>query len=312
VPRLAILIQALGTIEDLEATLLSVLENRPADCEVLVALGGSYADPYDLKGEVRFVEPHTRSSLTDCTNRALSESRAPFVHLLASGCRVTEGWTERALQRFGDRQVASVVPLVVDSNAIDRVIAAGLGYEASGRCYPVAHGQTQLPAQAMPEMIGPTCLAAFYRRSMLDQVGGFSRRLGPAQAVAEVALAMARSGLASVLESQSRVLAAQDITTNMSPFQQGLYDERLFWRNRPRSMAGHAGLIAWEAVCCLPRPRSIARLAGRVLACCQMPLLALARDRSDLPRPTTGKWRIDRPHSGAKLGESSRTAIPSR
>ena len=37
-PRLAIVIRAVGSIESLEGTLVSVLENRPADCEILVAL----------------------------------------------------------------------------------------------------------------------------------------------------------------------------------------------------------------------------------------------------------------------------------
>ena len=55
VPRLAIVISAIGSIESLEGTLVSVLENRPADCEILVVLNRPYSDPYDLQGEVRFV-----------------------------------------------------------------------------------------------------------------------------------------------------------------------------------------------------------------------------------------------------------------
>ena len=317
-PRLAIVIQALGSIESLEATLVSVLENRPADCEVLVALNGSYSDPYDLKGEVRFVEAGSRISLTECTNRALADSRTPFVHVLASGCRVTEGWTERALQRFGDRQVGSVVPLVVDSNDVEHIVAAGLGYHASGRRYCVGGGQTQLSTEAIAEIIGPTGLAAFYRKSTFEQVGGLSRHLGSAQAAADLALAMARSGFTTVLESQSRVLAGQPSDEDTAPFQRALYDERLFWRNlagpgRVQTIASHAGLVAWEVVRSFPRPRTISQLAARLLACCQMPMVASRRpaDHSEL-QSVTGKWRIDGPHSGAKLGESSRTAIPSR
>ena len=37
-PRLAIIISAFGNIESLEATLVSVLENRPSDSEIVVAL----------------------------------------------------------------------------------------------------------------------------------------------------------------------------------------------------------------------------------------------------------------------------------
>ena len=54
-PRLAIIISAVGSIEALENTLVSVLENRPADCDVVVVHSKPYSDPYELKNEVRFV-----------------------------------------------------------------------------------------------------------------------------------------------------------------------------------------------------------------------------------------------------------------
>ena len=55
-PRLSCVIPAVGTTQDLETTLVSVLEKRPDDCEIIVVLNESYADPYGLKDEVRFVE----------------------------------------------------------------------------------------------------------------------------------------------------------------------------------------------------------------------------------------------------------------
>ena len=60
-PRLAIVITAVGSVESVERTLVSVLENRPTDCEVFVALNQPYSDPYDLKDEVRFVQNDSRS-----------------------------------------------------------------------------------------------------------------------------------------------------------------------------------------------------------------------------------------------------------
>ena len=126
-PRLAIVISAVGKIESLEGTFLSVLENRPSDCEVIVALNQPYSDPYDLKDEVRFVEAAGRPSAIGALNQALAASRAPFVHLLARGCEVTDGWADRALSRFGDRQVASVAPVVCDAQDRERIFAAGVG-----------------------------------------------------------------------------------------------------------------------------------------------------------------------------------------
>jgi len=55
VPRLAVVIPFEGNTKALEDTLVSVLENRPDDSEVLVVLGKPYQDPYALGDEVEFV-----------------------------------------------------------------------------------------------------------------------------------------------------------------------------------------------------------------------------------------------------------------
>ena len=51
VPRLSIIIPHRND-QLLEETILSVLENRPRDCEIIVAHDGSYCDPYQLVDEV--------------------------------------------------------------------------------------------------------------------------------------------------------------------------------------------------------------------------------------------------------------------
>jgi len=55
VTQLSIVIPATGTQEQLDQTLVSVLENRPSDCEVIVPHAFDYKDPYDLHDEVTFV-----------------------------------------------------------------------------------------------------------------------------------------------------------------------------------------------------------------------------------------------------------------
>ena len=54
--RLSIIIPVLGHSTRLDDTLVSVLENRPANCEIIVVHTEPYDDPYDLAGEVRFLE----------------------------------------------------------------------------------------------------------------------------------------------------------------------------------------------------------------------------------------------------------------
>ena len=110
-PRLAIVISAVGTAESLEATLLTVLENRPDDCEVVAVTNFPYADPYQLAGEVRFVVQPAEADLVACVAAAIPLVRSPVVHLIAAGCEVTEGWADRALEHFADLSVGAVAPL---------------------------------------------------------------------------------------------------------------------------------------------------------------------------------------------------------
>src|SRR3954469_4194264 len=63
VPRLSIVIPCLGGAADFDATLVSVLQNRPGDCEVLVAHSEPYDDPYRLHGEVHFIHVEEHSTV---------------------------------------------------------------------------------------------------------------------------------------------------------------------------------------------------------------------------------------------------------
>jgi hypothetical protein len=273
--RLAIVIRAVGGIESLERTLVSVLENRPADSEIVVALDRPYSDPYELKGEVRFVQATHRSAPVDCVNQALDATRAPFVHLLSSGCTVTAGWTEPALARFGDRQIAAVAPLVMDAERSTHILAAGLRYHRGGRRSLNGRGETERCSATQPSIVGACGFAAFYRTAALELVGGMSPALGLAQADVDLALTLAQAGLNCVLEPNSRVFADPDTDALETPFRESLHEERLFWRNLPRSGRGsavvaHLGLVAVEIARGLVRPTTCLRLAGRALACCQI------------------------------------------
>jgi hypothetical protein len=275
VPRLAIVISAVGSIESLEGTLVSVLENRPADCEIMVALDRPYADPYALAGEVRFVEAGSGCSLVACINRAIEASRAPFVHLLASGCNVREGWTAPALARFGNRRVAAVAPLVMDSSEPARIVAAGLGYSRGGRRILLAHGETAWQPAATATMIGACGFAAFYRRAALELVGGMSPALGFAQADVDLALSFEAAGFSAVIEPDSRVTTSGPVEPIEGAFRAALHEERLFWRNVPRAdgtraVTAHLGVVAVELARHAFGPALLAQVAGRLWACCQL------------------------------------------
>src|SRR5437016_2690011 len=68
VARLSIVIPVLGNAADLERTLVSVLSNRPRGCEILAVTNTPYPDPYNLSGEVRFLEAGRKAGFVECAN----------------------------------------------------------------------------------------------------------------------------------------------------------------------------------------------------------------------------------------------------
>jgi glycosyl transferase family 2 len=313
VPRLSIIIPALGNAARLETTLVSVLENRPPDCEILVVHTGAYDDPYDLHDEIRFLEMSPRASLVACINRAVETSTGSLIHLLSAGFQVTEGWTEKAIAHFCDPRVASVAPLVVDVLENNVVIAAGLRYSCRrGRIV-----NTTLPdntGQRSSELLGPMLQAAFFRRSALELLGGLPSDTGDELADIDTALILLYAGYAHVLELQCVVMAsANEIVPAPPGFRSGLAAERLFWRAAPivgwaKSLGAHPLEVASECLRALPRPQGMSALLGRFLGACQVGryrahygwLLDIQRTAAALFQGMRSPHlRVDAPHDSA-------------
>ena len=166
-PRLAIVIPAVGPIDVLESSLVSVLEHRPDDCEVIVVFNQPYEDPYGLDGEVRFVQAPVKSGIVDCVNRGIAHSHADLVHVLLAGCEVTEGWTDRALAHFDDPRVGAVAPCVQWKHADQQTVCRGIELCPGGvrRFYEGLRPTTA--GESVCAVWGPPIFAAFYRVSAL-------------------------------------------------------------------------------------------------------------------------------------------------
>lgn len=274
--RLAIIIPHFGDVPALENTVASVLANRPRDCEVLVVLLRPYCDPYGVGGEVRFVSAEGRRGLAGAVNQGVRLSDAPAIHVLLCGAEVQEGWADAPLARLEDPRIASVAPLVLDMDAPDRIVAAGLAYHVGGAAVPLAAGQAADSVGANARrVLAPHPAAAFYRRSCLEALGGFPSAVGDMLAGVDVGLTLERLGLATVLEPRSRVAVARSGVLRTGTFRQAFEAERMFWRwapilGRTRSVASHGVLILGEGVRGVPNlsivPRWLGRLAGACLA----------------------------------------------
>ncbi len=271
-PRLACIIPVVGSVEGLESTLLSVLERRPDDCEVLVVLNTPYHDPYDLRGEIRFLQAPAKAGFVACVNLGIAATQATIVHILATGFEATEGWIERAVSHFDDPRVGTVTPLVYNFANQDELLAAGIEYHIGGRkticrSHPAAD-------ESQPRTIGPWAKAAFYRKSALESLaGGFSAAVGNSLADADFALSLRRAGWRNVIEPACRVMGTTIDETSPAGFSAGLHNERLFWRhfgqaNRLLALVSHV-LVVLRDFTARPFWKLPNQLFGRLIACCQ-------------------------------------------
>jgi GT2 family glycosyltransferase len=269
--RLSIVIPVLGDQNLLDDTLVSVLENRPANCELLVVHNEPYGDPYELSGEVQFVQAPRRAGFAECVNLGLSVSRAPIVHVLTCGVEVCAGWANAAIRHFRDPEVAAVTAVVLERDDRQNVVSAGLGYRAEGIAWRLGQGRTpEQVADEPDELCGPDALAAFYRRSAVESVGGFSSSAVDALTAIDMALSLQRAGHRTIVEPKC-LTHVDAMTVREKPgFRHGRDAERIFWRwasthGRVRSVTAHAALVAGECVIGLWRPSMISHLAGRAI-----------------------------------------------
>ena len=96
--RLSVLLPAVGDDACFENTLVSVLENRPTSCEVIVIAPADYTDPYDLHEEVKLLRvSRRRPAWMTLANVGLAAACGAYVNLLLPGLEVLEQWDTAAI-----------------------------------------------------------------------------------------------------------------------------------------------------------------------------------------------------------------------
>lgn len=273
-PRLSIVIPAADAAL-LEDTLVSVLENRPSDCEIIAVLAVPYADPWSIGEEIRFVQAPVGATLVDLVNLGVASSAAEIVHVLAAGWRATEGWAEAALGRFAEPGVTAVVPVTVAADDRGRVVAAGIRRTSGGRSLPnlAMRGTSQIDRRTAGDVSAsaPSLEAGFWRRDAFPQ-RGFSKVCGDRMAAADMAAAVASAGGVVAVESVCRVVEGPG-SQRESSFLEGLHAERLFWRSLAGesflpALVAHAGEVIRHAVAVAPMG-TLPMLAGRLTSLMQ-------------------------------------------
>jgi len=227
----------------LEATLVSVLENRPHNCEVLVPDRGTYGDPYDLKDEVRFIPAASDANTVGCIHAGIQAARGTVVHLLFPGTQVEADWCEEAVERLGcDLRIASVAPCVHPPKSQEPILGVTRSFGGGRRLLTSAAGIEKASAAGG---WGPTLSAGFYRRSALQAVGGWDPRLATTADV-DLALRLAQRGFACA--PCDTHIATTSEGKSCSFYQRALDTEVCFWRHVP-SGSMPLSLLSHGATC---------------------------------------------------------------
>jgi hypothetical protein len=317
-PRLSIVIPTTDDTAALEETLVSVLENRPDDCEIIVVLGCDYADPWNIRDEVRFVKAPARARLASCVNLGIAASEGQTIHILAAGWRATPGWTDAALEALESGAAGAVVPVAAADGSRANAVSTGV------RC---TRGGRRIAAAAKP--MAPSLEVGFWRTDVLDMVGAsFAVSCGDAWADADMAVALDRLGCPVTVEPSALVVRGAP-RRREAAFLAGLHAERLFWRSvGGRSLVPALCLHAFEvlrhAFARAPLG-TVPMLMGRLVAAMQFgsyrqryqqlrSLAQLVADSADEPatiridasHPTSGRPAVaDRESPPARLRRSA-------
>ena len=264
--RLSIIVPACGLQEQIDDTLVSVLEHRPDDCEVIVAHARSYQDPYDLGDEVRFV-CGASNDLTTLFNEGVQHAKSDIVHLLEPGTLVTANWCDAPLEQFDeDEELICLSPILLDTNTTDTLVAAGVRYQANGACHRVAE-RSKLAKLARVTVDAPTLHAGFYDRVGFLSLGGFCPTMGYELADVDLAARLRLANAKCGVSRQSHITFAATRPTYSRLLVRR--KEQLFWRymgSYRASLVAHAshvlGQIAYSTLCFRPMSEVTGRLGG--------------------------------------------------
>jgi hypothetical protein len=270
VPRLTIVIPWIGPAAPCEETLAAVLQHRPTGCEVVVALADHYDDPYRLGEEVRFLpgDGERARDFVSLVNRGVAVAEADIVNIIPCGLLATEDWASAALLQFAAPEVAAVAPVIVGERDRQRVTSAGVNYTLGGVRQLAQCGRPyEVSELVRSQPLGATLAGGFFRKAVVDALGGFDARMGLDLADVDFALCLEELGLRTECEPTSLYIDARKSASGGS-FAQGIAAERLFWRHlepatRRAAMPNHALRLVGELALCLVQPWWIAHLAGR-------------------------------------------------
>jgi hypothetical protein len=151
----------------LENTLVSVLELRSPDDELLIVHRGEYQDPYGLQGnEAKVLETPASTSLAEQLNIAVQNATGDVLQVVLPGTVLEADWCVDALAAFDEMDVDMIALGVSGSSAN----SLQYGFEADLIPQRRATGEAS-------KIAGPLLAGTMIRRSAIECLGGWNTKI---------------------------------------------------------------------------------------------------------------------------------------
>jgi len=167
VPRLSLIVPFQCDSQALENTLVSVLELRSSDDELLIVHRGEYQDPYGLQGnEAKVLETPASTSLAEQLNIAVKNATGDVLQVVLPGTVLEHDWCVDALAAFDELDVDMIALGVSGSGAN----SLQYGFEADLIPQRRATGEAS-------KIAGPLLAGTIIRRSAIECLGGWNTKI---------------------------------------------------------------------------------------------------------------------------------------
>ena len=166
-PRLSLIVPFQCDSQALENTLVSVLELRSPDDELLIVHRGEYQDPYGLQGnEAKVLETPASTSLAEQLNIAVKNATGDVLQVVLPGTVLEHDWCVDALAAFDELDVDMIALGVSGSGAN----SLQYGFEADLIPQRRATGEAS-------KIAGPLLAGTMIRRSAIECLGGWNTKI---------------------------------------------------------------------------------------------------------------------------------------
>ncbi len=185
-PRLSVIVPHISTEAALEQTLLSLLEHKDHQCEVIVVHAGNYADPYQLGDDEVVLVNSDAKTAAELLNEGIQSAVAPVLQFILPGTEANDLWYRDVLSAFEDYQIGAVAAGIASSHLKATVV----GIRAS-----------QLPRHQLVrncdlgETAYPLLNGGYFRRKLLNALDGLMIDDSLVAAETELAIAIQSLGV---------------------------------------------------------------------------------------------------------------------